>query len=132
GHGAFFGTGMYATATLASKFDVPFLWTLPAAAMSAMLLGLAVGAVVFRVRRIRGELFALVTLAVTFVVGTIVLNTPIDGGPGIYLSAVPVPSVGPTAASSFYLLALGLAIVTMVAARWIYGAKLGTGLFAIC
>src|SRR5439155_21953225 len=131
GHGAFFGTGMYATATLASKFDVPFLWTLPAAALSAMLLGLAVGAVVFRVRRIRGELFALVTLAVTFVVGTIVLNTPIDGGPGIYLSAVPVPKIGPSAASAFYLLALAIAVVTLLIARWIFAAKLGMGLFAI-
>ena len=35
GHGAFFGAGMYTTATLASRFDVPFLWTLPAAALVA-------------------------------------------------------------------------------------------------
>ena len=73
---------------LAGKFDVPFLWTLPAAALVAALLGVALGAVVFRVRRVRGELFALLTLAVTFVLATIVLNTPIDGGPGVYLSAV--------------------------------------------
>ena len=32
GHGAFFGAGVYTTAVLAGKFDVPFLWTLPAAA----------------------------------------------------------------------------------------------------
>ena len=67
---------MYTTATLASRFDVPFLWTLPAAAMVAILMGVALGAVVFRVRGVRGELFALVTLAFTFVVGTIILNTP--------------------------------------------------------
>ena len=131
GHGAFFGAGMYTTAFLASRSLMPFLWTLPAAALVAALLGLVLGAIVFRVRRLRGELFALVTLAVTFVVGTIVLNTPIDGGPGVYLSAVPIPSIGPSAASSFYLLALTLAIVTLLAARWIYAAKLGTGLFAI-
>ena len=52
----------------------------------AALLGIALGAVVFRVRRMRGEVFALLTLAVTFVLATIVLNTPIDGGPGVYLS----------------------------------------------
>ena len=131
GHGAFFGAGMYTTAFLASRFELPFLWTLPCAALVAALLGLALGAVVFRVRRLRGELFALVTLAVTFVVGTIVSNTPIDGGPGVYLSAVPVPALGPSAASSFYLLALALAVITLVAARWVYAAKLGTGLFAI-
>ena len=47
---------------------------------------------VFRVRRLRGELFGLLTLAVTFVLATIVLNTPIDGGPGVYLSGVPSPA----------------------------------------
>ena len=32
--------------------------------------GVGMGAVVFRVRRLRGELFALLTLAVTFVLAT--------------------------------------------------------------
>src|SRR5512141_1198089 len=102
GHGAFFGAGTYATATLASRFDVPFLWTLPVAAAIAALLGIALGAVAFRVRNVRGELFALLTLAVTFVVATIIANTPIDGGPGVYLSAVPVPDLGPSPSSTFY------------------------------
>jgi ABC-type branched-subunit amino acid transport system permease subunit len=34
GHGAFFGAGVYTTAVLAGKLDVPFLWTLPLAALS--------------------------------------------------------------------------------------------------
>ena len=50
GHGAFFGAGLYTTTTLAAKFNWPFLWTLPAAAAVAALLGLGLGAVVFRVR----------------------------------------------------------------------------------
>ncbi|MET0683272.1 MAG: branched-chain amino acid ABC transporter ATP-binding protein/permease [Casimicrobiaceae bacterium] len=131
GHGAFFGAGMYTTATLASRFDVPFLWTLPAAAIVAILMGVALGAVVFRVRGVRGELFALVTLAFTFVVGTIVLNTPIDGGPGVYLSAVPVPKVGPSPASTFYLMGLAAALGTLAIAYGIYRSRLGIGLFAI-
>ena len=56
---------------------------------------MGLGAVVFRVRAVRGELFALLTLAVTFVVATIVLNTPVDGGPGVYLHSVAVPMLGP-------------------------------------
>ncbi len=131
GHGAFFGAGMYTTATLASRFDVPFLWTLPAAALVAVLLGAALGAVVFRVKAVRGELFALVTLAFTFVVGTIVLNTPIDGGPGVYLSAVPIPKIGPSAASAFYLMGLAAALATLAIAYTIQRSKLGIGLFAI-
>ena len=131
GHGAFFGAGMYTTAVLASRFDVPFLWTLPAAAGVAAILGATLGAIVFRVREIRGELFALVTLAFTFVVGTIVLNTPIDGGPGIYLSGVAVPAIGPSGASSFYYMGLALALVTILAAFGIFHSKFGAGLFAI-
>src|SRR5512137_526880 len=67
GHGAFFGAGVYTTAVLTAKFDWPFLVTLPVAAAVATLLGVALGAVVFRVRSVRGEVFALLTLAVTFV-----------------------------------------------------------------
>ena len=131
GHGAFFGAGVYTTATLAARYDVPFLWTLPAAAAVAAALALAIGAVVFRVRRVRGELFALLTLAVTFVLATIILNTPIDGGPGVYLSAVPLPDLGPTASSTFYLLALALAYATLAIAYLVRRSRLGRGLFAI-
>ena len=131
GHGAFFGAGVYTTAVLAGKFDVPFLWTLPAAALVAALLGLGLGAVVFRVRHVRGELFALLTLAATFVLATIVLNTPIDGGPGVYLSATPVPKLAPTPSGAFYMMALFLAIATVAIAYVIKRARLGLGLFAI-
>ena len=131
GHGAFFGVGLYTTATLAGKLDWPFLATLPLAAAVPALLGVALGAVVFRVRRVRGELFALLTLAVTFVIATIVLNTRIDGGPGIYLNAVPVPAIGPTQSSTFFLLALAAATATLLIAWAVYVSKLGLALFAI-
>jgi len=131
GHGAFVGAGVYATATLAGRYDMPFLWTLPAAAAVAALLGTGLGAVVFRVRRVRGELFALLTLAVTFVLATIVLNTPIDGGPGVYLSAVPVPTFAPTASGVFYLIALVLATFTVALSYLVRRARLGVALFAI-
>ncbi len=131
GHGAFFGAGIYTTAVLAGKFDVPFLWTLPAAAAVAALFGVGLGAVVFRVRSMRGELFALLTLAVTFVLATIVLNTPIDGGPGVYLSAVPVPAIMASPSSTFYVLAMVLAVLTLWIAYEIHRSRLGTGLFAI-
>jgi ABC-type branched-subunit amino acid transport system ATPase component/ABC-type branched-subunit amino acid transport system permease subunit len=131
GHGAFFGAGVYTTATLAARYDVPFLWTLPLAGALAAVLAVGVGLVAFRVRRVRGELFALLTLAVTFVLATIILNTPIDGGPGIYLSGVPLPKIGPNASSMFYLLALGLAFATVSIAYLIRCARLGRGLFAI-
>jgi branched-chain amino acid transport system permease protein len=131
GHGAFFGAGVYTTATLASRFDWPFLWTLPAAALVAAALGVGLGTVVFRVRRVRGELFALLTLAVTFVLATIVLNTRIDGGPGVYLNAVAVPAIGPTQPGTFYLLALFAAVVALLVAQGLVRSRFGAGLFAI-
>jgi len=131
GHGAFFGAGVYTTATLSGKLDWPFLATLPVAAAVAALIGVALGAVVFRVARVRGELFALLTLAVTFVIATIVLNTPIDGGPGVYLNAVRVPALGPGQPGTFYLLALAAAVGTVLVAWAVYASRFGLGLFAL-
>ena len=131
GHGAFFGAGLYTSATLMARYEWPFLWTLPAAAAVACALGLAVGAVVFRVKGVRGEVFALLTLAVTFVLGTIVVNTPIDGGNGVSLAAVDIPKLGPTPSATFYLLALAAAAVTLLVAWGITVSKLGAGLAAI-
>ncbi len=131
GHGVFFGVGMYTTGGLAGKLDWPFLATLPLAVLIPAILGVALGAVVFRVKAVRGELFALLTLAVTFVVATIIINTPIDGGPGVYLMAVEVPKLGPSPASSLYLMALISAVVTALIAYKLQQSKLGVGLYAI-
>lgn len=131
GHGAFFGIGMYTTAFLAGKQEWSFLATLPFAALLPALLGLGLGFVVFRVKAVRGELFALLTLAITFVVATVILNSPIDGGPGVYLNAVDTPKIGPSPASSLYLMILFAAIATVLVAYKVYASKLGTGLFAI-
>lgn len=131
GHGAFFGAGMYTTATLTTALEVPFLWTLPVAGALAALLGAGIGAVVFRVKRLRGELFALLTLAITFVLATVVLNTRIDGGPGVYLSAVPLPAWLASPTGTLYCLGLALAVGTVGAAYAIARSRLGLGLFAI-
>ncbi|HUR88180.1 MAG TPA: branched-chain amino acid ABC transporter ATP-binding protein/permease [Ramlibacter sp.] len=131
GHGAWFGAGVYTSATLAAKFEWPFLLTLPAAALVAAAIGVGVGAVAFRVNGVRGELFALLTLAVTFVLATIIGNTSIDGGPGVYLNAVPVPRLGPSPTSSLYLLMLMAAVVTVLVSWWIRHSRFGAGLFAI-
>jgi branched-chain amino acid transport system permease protein len=129
GHGAFFGAGVYTTAALVSKYDWPFVATLPLAAAAGAVLGLALGAVVFRVRALRGELFALLTLAITFVLATIMLNT-VDGGPGIQLLA-DIPKLSPTASGTLYLLMLAIAVATLWIAHAVFYSRFGTGLFAI-
>ena len=129
GHGAFFGVGVYTTAALVGKLGWNFLWTLPLAALAATLLGVALGAVVFRVRALRGELFALLTLAITFVMSTIALNA-VDGGPGIMMN-VDMPKIAPTAPGAIYLLMLAAAALTLWTAWAMFHSRFGTGLFAI-
>lgn len=131
GHAAFYGAGMYASASLAGRHGMPFLLTLPVAGLAAMALGVAVGAVVFRLPRLRGELFALLTLAITFVLATVVLNTPIDGGMGISMSSVTLPAVYAGSASTIYLLGLAVAALSMACAWSVQHSVLGRGLFAI-
>jgi branched-chain amino acid transport system permease protein len=131
GHAAFLGAGMYTSATLATKFGWPFLATIPAAAAVAALLGCGIGALVFRLPRLRGELFALMTLAVTFVLATVILNTPIDGGPGVYLSGVPVPKIVESESGSVYLLGLAMCVATLLIAWRISRSRFGLGLYAI-
>ncbi|HKT19185.1 MAG TPA: branched-chain amino acid ABC transporter ATP-binding protein/permease [Stellaceae bacterium] len=131
GHAAFFGTGVYTSATLATQFGVPFLLTLPVAAAIAAALGTAVGFVVFRIQRLRGELFALMTISVTFVVATVISNTPIDGGSGVYLISVALPEVFGSQNATIYLLGLLMAAAALALAYWVFHSKMGHGLFAI-
>ena len=131
GHAAFFGVGMYTTAVMTTQFGVPFLLTLPVAAAIPALLAVGIGAIVFRLRRLRGELFALLTLAVTFVIATVILNTPIDGGGGIFMSAVPLPAIMPTPTGSIYALGFVLSAATLAIAWKVIHSRFGLGLFAI-
>ena len=129
GHGAFFGAGVYTTAALVANYNWPFLATLPLAALAAALLGLLLGGAVFRVRALRGELFALLTLAITFVLATVMLNT-VDGGPGVQVMSE-IPKLSPTASGTLYLLMLAIAVATVWIAYAVFYSRFGTGLFAI-
>ncbi|MSQ19100.1 MAG: branched-chain amino acid ABC transporter ATP-binding protein/permease [Betaproteobacteria bacterium] len=131
GHGAFFGIGMYTTANLATKGEMDFLLTLPIAGIIAAVVGVLIGAVVFRVKQLRGELFALLTLAVTFVLATIALNTSIDGGPGVFLSGIKIANIYGSPATSLYLFALLTAVASLALAWWVQHSRFGGGLFAI-
>jgi len=131
GHGAFFGVGMYGMATLATKADWPVVPAALGSGVLAAILALAIGALVFNVRKIRGESFALITLAVGFVLATLAVNTPIDGGPGVYLMSVALPQWGPKPASTFYYASLILAVLSVAVAWWLFHARAGLGLLAI-
>src|SRR5688500_11912030 len=132
GQGGFYGVGVYTTAVLTGRHAWDFLPTVPLAGAVAALLGLLVGLVAFRLRSLRGEVFALLTLAVPFIVAPIVRLSPsIDGGQGI---TVPVPDI-PEPLTSFqdlsYLLCLAIASIAVVVAYIAQRARLGWALFAI-
>ncbi len=131
GHGAFFGVGMYGMATLATKAEWPVVPAALGSGVLAAVLALAMGALVFNVRKIRGESFALITLALGFVLATLAVNTPIDGGPGVYLMSVALPQWGPKPASTFYYASLLLAVLSVAVAWWLFHARAGLGLLAI-
>lgn len=131
GHAAFFGTGVYTAATLATKFGWPFFATLPAAALLASALGVGVGWLVFRLQRLRGELFALMTISLTFVIAAIVSNTDIDGGSGVYLISVEMPEFFGSPDGTIYTLGLFFAALSLAVAWWVYRSRMGLGLFAI-
>lgn len=132
GHGAFYGVGVYTTATIFTKTGMPFLLTIPFAGILSALLGLFVGLVVFRLRRLQGELFALLTLAIDFVIASIIRNVAfIDGGYGISVRSVDYPEFLGTFPEMRYRMGLLIAFLTVFAAYMVFSSRLGRGLAAI-
>ncbi|GIH22596.1 hypothetical protein Aph01nite_09060 [Acrocarpospora phusangensis] len=132
GQAAYVGVGAYTTAVLTGRHGVDFFLTVPLAALLCGLLALGVGAVAFRLGSLRGEIFALLTLAVPFILAAFArINASIDGGQG---NTVPIPE----AADSFgspqqfqYLLALAVAAVAVAVAYGIQHGRTGSALAAI-
>ena len=128
GHGAFYGIGVYAMANLGKHLT--FGPTLLIAGLLAAATGVGIGAITFRIRRLRGELFALLTLSLAIIISTIVLNTPVDGGPGVMVS-VAIPRIYEQQSSTIYLIGLCVAFGSILVARAVQLGALGRGLFAI-
>ncbi|SFB93360.1 branched-chain amino acid transport system permease protein [Nocardioides terrae] len=86
GHGVFFGVGIYATAAVLEHTDAGFLVAMLVAGLAAGGVALVVGLGVFASPRFKGDLFGLVTLALAFVVTTVVSNVAfLDGGTGVFV-----------------------------------------------
>ena len=132
GQGAFVGLGAYTVGVLVGRNGGNFFVALALAVGLSALLAALIGAVAFRLRSFRGEIFALLTLAVPFILASVTrLSDSIDGGQGII---VPIPSF-PEALGPFqdfvYLLNLAVATVGVVVALVIQHSRLGWGLAAI-
>lgn len=132
GQGAFYGAGLYVTAILAERHGYPLLPALPIAGLVGGLIAVLTGVVVFRLRRLSGEIFALFTLAVALGLGGLANNWSfIDGGRGIPIGSIEYPDWLGSTTEMLYYLGLVLAIVSVALAAFIQRSRLGFGLSAI-
>ena len=93
GQGAFFGVGVYTMAILFGRQGMSWWVAAVAAGIASMVLGLAIGTIAFRLRSLRGEIFALLTLAIPFILASVArLSKAIDGGQGIVIPVPEAPS----------------------------------------
>lgn len=132
GQGAWYGIGVYTVAVLVGKQGWSFMAALPLAGLVSLIGALLLGLVVFRVRRLTGEIFALTTLAIAFVLASIARITPaIDGGTGTFMTGTPIPEFLGDYNTAMYRLTLGVALLTLLVAYLIHDSRLGWGLFSI-
>jgi branched-chain amino acid transport system permease protein len=132
GQGAFYGLGVYAAGDLVSREGVNYFLTIPIAGVLGGLLAAGVGALAFRLGSLRGEIFALLTLAVTFTLSAIAqLSTWVDGGQGIPIQIPEYPAFLGEYQDLVYRLGLAVAFLAVLAALLIESSRFGWGLFAI-
>lgn len=132
GQAAYVGVGAYTTAVLYGRHGVGFFWTLPTAAVLCGLLAAGIGAVAFRLGSLRGEIFALLTLAVPFILAAFArINQGVDGGQGTTLSPPPFPAALGTFQQFQYLLALAAATLAVAVAYAVQHSRAGSALTAI-
>jgi branched-chain amino acid transport system permease protein len=132
GQGAWYGIGVYAVAMLTGKHGWSFIAALPVAGLAALVAGLGLGLVVFRLRRLTGEIFALTTLAIAFVLAALARLIPaIDGGTGVFMTGTPIPEFLGDFTTAMYRMTLVIMILAVLAAYLTYSSRLGWGLFSI-
>jgi branched-chain amino acid transport system permease protein len=132
GQGAWFGVGVYTTGVLAGKQGWSFIVALPLAGILALGVGLLLGLVVFRLRSLGGEIFALTTLALAFVLASLArLSATIDGGRGAFMTGVATPELLGDFRPAMYRMTLVIMMATVFSAHLIYESRLGWGLFSI-
>jgi branched-chain amino acid transport system permease protein len=132
GQAAFFGVGMYTTAIMVARYDINFFLTVPVAGVASAVLALLTGFVAFRVRSIRGEVFTLLTLVVTFALAAIArLSSFVDGGQGRAVQAPDYPEILGSYTDMIYRLGAVMTILALAVAYAVQHSRFGRGLFAI-
>jgi branched-chain amino acid transport system permease protein len=132
GQAAYVGIGAYSTAVLYGRHGVSFYLTILVAAVLCAVLALAIGALAFRLRSLRGEIFALLTLAVPFILAALArINNAIDGGQGIILSVPDFPAGIGLFQDFLYLVNLLVAGAAVAVAFAMQRSRIGWALAAV-
>ncbi|KAB8196886.1 branched-chain amino acid ABC transporter permease [Nonomuraea phyllanthi] len=131
GHGAFFAVGAYATAIMLDRLALPYPLTLPLAAGTAFVLGLAFGVPAVR---LRGLYLALVTLAVAIFLGPLLkrFEAVTGGSMGLTLAKPQPPAWSGLAEDQWlYLLTLVVAVAAFLVAGSLLRSRAGRALHAV-
>jgi branched-chain amino acid transport system permease protein len=132
GQAAYVGVGAYTTAVLFGRHHVDFGLTILIAAGLCALLGLGMGMLAFRLRSLRGEIFALLTLAVPFILAALArINGDIDGGQGIIVAIPAFPAAIGRFQDFLYLVNLLVAGIAVAAAFVMVNSRSGWALASI-
>jgi len=122
---AFFGIGSYAAVVLFKSINAPLAVQIAGAALMGGLLGLGVGVLTLR---LRGIFFAIATVAITFILETLMVNWRYVGGAtGLQLLRPPVELYESYTRMLFAVMA-AMSVASVALARYIQTSWLGQGL----
>jgi branched-chain amino acid transport system permease protein len=122
---AFFGIGSYAAVVLFQSMQAPLAVQIAGAALMGGLLGLGVGVLTLR---LRGIFFAIATVAITFILETLMTNWRYVGGAtGLQLLRPPVELYASYTRMLFAVM-VAMSVGAVAIARYIQTSWLGRGL----
>jgi branched-chain amino acid transport system permease protein len=126
---AFFGLGAYSAAVLFKALGAPLVLQIAAGAVMGGLLGFGVGLLTLR---LRGIFFAIATVAVIFIMETLMVNWRFVGGAtGMQLLRPPVLAPFDTYTRMLFVVMALMAVVAVSVARYVQVSWIGRGLRAI-
>ncbi len=131
GHGAFYAMGAYTTAIMIDRWSVPYGWTIPAAGVVCLVVGVLFG---IPALRLEGLYLALATFALALAVPQILKHFDgwTGGSQGIVLSKPAPPfGLGLTPDQWLYFLTLGVLLVLFVLAWNLLRGRTGRAIVAI-
>jgi len=125
---AFFAMGAYTAVVLIQSMRAPLPVLLLAGGLVAALLGLGIG---YLTLRLRGTFFSIATLALSVVLQTMIMNWQYVGGSrGMSVIRPSGPPFGSYVTFLFTVM-VGLAVIAVLAARFIERSWIGRGLAAL-